>query len=269
MIVESKEVELLFRVIKDTYGYDLESFSSEYSKRRMRSFVEENNLNHICELIPKVLLDHGFFYRLLSHMTVNYTEFFRDPQTFKEMRVTLVPEWHTHPLLKIWHVGCSTGAEPYSLAILMLEEGLLENCIIYATDMNHQILASAQEGSYTLEALKLAERNYHDSGGKQSLRKYFSVSGNHAQISEEIKSAITFAHHNIISDAGFGEMNTILFRNVLIYFNEDYQNKALATVTSSLAKSGYLILGDKESLQLRNVQPHYTKISSHYIYRKI
>lgn len=268
MISEQQEIELLISAIKKIYGYDFNMFSFEYIKKRLREYIDSIGIVHICELTPKILLNTDRFYQLLNFMTISYTEIYRDPELFSYIRSELLPRLKTYPHLKFWHVGCSKGAEPYSLAIMLFEEKLLEKSSIYATDLNHQVLGCARNAKFNMEEVKKGEENYKASGGKNDFYKYFSTEDQNTFIRSDIKNSVTFAHHNIASDSKFGTMNVIFIRNVLIYLQEPAQSTAIDTVTESLSSSGFIIVGNKESLRVPSAQQFYTQTSSPYVYQK-
>ena len=184
----------------------------------------------------------------MQHLSITVTEMFRDPNFYQEIRSRVIPVLRTYPYIKIWHAGCATGEEVYSMAIILKEEGLLERSQLYATDFNHHALILASDGRYTSETVHQYQANYSLSGGKGLLTDYFTCSKRHLQISKELKSNIFFTSHNLVTDSLFGEMNVIFCRNVLIYFNSDLQNRVLNMMSESLVYNGFLCLGAKESL---------------------
>ncbi|MCP5005714.1 MAG: protein-glutamate O-methyltransferase CheR, partial [Planctomycetes bacterium] len=175
----------------------------------------------------------------------------------------------TYPRINIWHAGCATGEEVYSMAILLKEEGLLKRTRIYATDYNNYSLKIAEKGIYPAGNMKLFTKNYIAAGGKESFAKYYQAKYEYAKIKESLKKRITFANHNLIQDKVFTETHLILCRNVLIYFNKELQNKALTLFKDSLIHRGFFILGNKETIDFSNVEKTFEKHSQkERIYRK-
>jgi chemotaxis protein methyltransferase CheR len=181
----------------------------------------------------------------------------------------VVPHLKTYPFVKIWHAGCATGEEAYSMAILLLEEGLKGRFRIYATDINEEVIRKAQEGIYPLQELQHFTRNYQQSGGTGSFSDYYTARYDHAILSASLRENIVFAAHNLVSDTDFGEMNLILCRNVMIYFKQPLKERVLGLFDSSLVPGGFLCLGTKESLDLRKISDRYEAITARMqIYRK-
>ncbi|MDC7125651.1 MAG: hypothetical protein PQJ46_08780, partial [Spirochaetales bacterium] len=164
---------------------------------------------------------------------------------------------------------CSSGQEVYSNAIVLEEEGVLKRCQLYATDFNESILKQAKEGIYPTEAIKLYTENYQKAGGKCSFSDYYQAYYDSAKIKDELKERILFSFHNLATDGVFGEMNMILCRNVLIYFDKELQNKVLRLLSDSLLPGGFLCLGSKESLRFSDLEDQFEEVSpKQKIYRK-
>lgn len=254
------ELQLLLQAIHLKYGYDFKSYSKASIKRRILQRLAQEKLNNLAEMQHKILYDTDFFESLLLELSLNVAEMFRDPQVYAKLRYKVIPELKKFPHLKIWHVGCSTGEEVYSLAILLKEEGLYERAQIYATDMNKQLLKQAKEGIYNIKKLRQYTANYQKSGGLESFSDYYSAHYNHVVMNKSLKEHILFSDHNLATDGVFGEMNLIMARNVLIYFNRELQNRALGLFSDSLPQGGYLCLGLKESIAFADCAKYFQEI---------
>jgi len=194
---------------------------------------------------------------------------FRDPGFYKSLRENVIPILKTDPFIKIWHAGCSTGEEAYSMSILMREEGLHERTTIYATDFNPQVISHAKEGIFSNVLIKEYTANYQLSGGTASFSDYYTSDQNNAIMNQSLKKNIVWANHNLVSDSVFAEVNMILCRNVLIYFDKNLQNKVHELFYSSLINGGILCLGSKESLQFTDLNNKYTEADRrNRIYKK-
>ncbi len=267
---ENIEIELLLKAIDKQYGYDFSHYSRSSLKRRIKNFLSKNKIKIISELIPKLLYDRDFFQLFLYNISVTVTEMFRDPLIYKSIRDMVIQELKHYPFLKIWHAGCATGEEVYSMAILLKEEGLYDRCQIYATDFNNKSLESAKEGIFPLEKIKEYTDNYRKFKGKQTFSDYYHAKYNSAILAHELKTNITFANHNLVTDSVFGEMNFIICRNVLIYFDRDLQSRVLTLFYDSLAENGFLWLGSKESLRFSSVDGNFTALApKEKIFQKI
>ncbi len=199
-------------------------------------------------MIPKIMHDPLFFDLFLQDMSISVTEMFRDPSVFDVIRKKIFTSLKTYSKVNIWHAGCSTGEEVYSMAIMLKEEGLLKRARIYATDFNNQSLAFAEKGIYAANKIKLYTKNYLAAGGKASFSDYYHARYESAIMDDSLRQHITFANHNLIKDQVFAEMHLIICRNVLIYFDQTLQNRVLKLFFDALIHRGFLVLGDKESI---------------------
>ena len=263
------ELNLLFEGIYHRYGYDFRSYSKAHIKRRVLSRLGLSKLDSVTDLLNKVLRDPDFFREFLDDLSINVTEMFRDPEFYLSFRQNIVPKLKTYTYFKIWHAGCSTGEEVYSLAILLHEEGLLDRCQVYATDFNRKVLEIAKEGVYQKDDMAQYERNYLQSGGNNKFSDYYKSMYGSVMFNKELASRIVFADHNLVSDSVFAEVNLIICRNVLIYFEKELQNKVLNLFHESLVPSGILCLGTKESIKFTSVENKFDTIDQKQkIYKK-
>ena len=263
------EIAQLLEAIHFRYGYDFKNYAQASLQRRVLNRVALSNLSCVSDLTAKILHDEAFFELFLKDMSITVTEMFRDPHVFKAIRQQVVQHLKTYPRINIWHAGCATGEEVYSMAILLKEEGLLDRAQIYATDYNNHSLEIARKGIYPAKHIKLYTQNYLASGAKASFADYYSAKYDSAKIDESLKKNITFANHNLMKDQVFAQMHLILCRNVLIYFDKTLQDKVLNLFQESLMHKCYLVLGDKESLEFSRVKPSFEEsYQKEKIYRK-
>jgi chemotaxis protein methyltransferase CheR len=266
---ETLEIDLLLRGIRARYGYDFSHYSHASRKRRLARALSEAKLTRYTELLDLLLHDEGAFDHFLKHMSVTVTEMFRDPNCYRAIREQVVPLLKTYPFVKIWHAGCATGEEVYSMAILLHEEGFLDRARLYATDFNKHSLAIAERGVYPVKAMTSYAENYQAAGGTGEFSDYYSESYGLAKIKDFLKERITFSYHNLVTDGVFGEMNLICCRNVLIYFDKVLQDQVLLKFSESLRHGGFLMLGNKESLNFTAVKPDFEAVDKKQrIYRK-
>jgi chemotaxis protein methyltransferase CheR len=246
---EKIEIDLLLQAIYLKYGYDFKSYAKASIRRRILQRLIRSGLRSIPEMIHKLLYDESFFEILLLDLTVNVTEMFRDPSFFIAFRKTVIPKLKKHDFIKVWHAGCATGEEVYSMGILLKEEGLYEKVRIYATDTNEVVLADAKKGVFPIERMKDYTRNYRKAGGCASFADYYTARYDHAIMDNSLKKNIVFSDHNLVTDSVFGEMDIIVCRNVLIYFNEELQDRVFKLFYESLCPGGFLCLGSKETIR--------------------
>jgi len=266
---EDIEIDLLLEAIYRRYGYDFRSYARASIERRTRQFLTVSGCASIAEMIPKLLRDDQFFSRLVRHFSVAVTEMFRDPHVYRSVREKVVPLLRTWPHFKVWHAGCATGEEVYSLAILLKEEGLYDRATIYATDFNDAVLDTARKGIYAAEKLQEATRSYQQAGGNRSFSEYYHASYDAAAMDAALRERVLFTNHNLATDGVFGEIHLVFCRNVLIYFNRELQNRALNLFTESLVHGGFLCLGTKENLHFTAVCDRYEVVNEKArIYKK-
>lgn len=245
---EVLEMELLLQAVNRHYGYDFSKYSDKVLYRRLSLLLGRTKLQHLSELIPKLLHDPGTMRELLSVMSVTVTEFFRDPPFFATCQEKMIPILRTYPFISIWCAGCATGEEAYSWAILLQEAGLLEKSRIYATDINDVALAQAREGVFSEEVYQTACLNYSDMGGKYHFDRYCQHNYGAIKMQASLQKYITFAQHNLVHDGVFGEMVVVSCRNVMIYFNRDLKSQCVNLFFKSLTNQGFLCLGESEGL---------------------
>lgn len=258
MEVNPGEVDRLLEALFERYGYDFRSYSRASLERRLRQFLSTAGFRSVSGLLPAILDDPRLFARLAEAFSIPVTEMFRDPFFYAALRTEVFPLLRTWPYFKIWHAGCATGEEAYSLAILLREEGLLPRATIYATDFNDAALAIAREGIYDLQKLGPASRNYQQAGGQASLSEHYHARYGAAALDAALKDRITFSNHNLACDHVFGDMHLVFCRNVLIYFDRELQDRALGLFAESLVHGGFLCLGTKEDLRFSR---HFEKFA--------
>jgi len=268
--IEALEIALLLDGVFKRYGYDFRDYSLAHLRRRLRYRLETSGLPNLGAMLHQVLQDRNFFELLLRDLSINVTEMFRDPEIYLRIRTEVVPRLKTWPFVKIWHAGCATGEEVYSMAILLHEEGLLERCQIYATDFNQIALKKAKEGIYDLDQVRLFTSNYQKSGGRESFSDYYTADNNAVILKNWLKKRVVFADHNLVTDSVFSEMQLVACRNVLIYFNRELQERIFQTFHESLCPGGFLWLGSKEALRSSDLTGRFeTLMASEKIYKKI
>jgi len=268
--IDTTEFRDLLLAIRDRYGYDFTDYAESSVKRRIVRFMEMRKLSPLQRLSKIILEDEAVFEELVQEISVTVTEMFRDPLFYKSIREKVVKRLATYPVIKIWVAGCATGEEAYSIAILLKEEGLLDRAIIYATDINQKSLQTAREGIYGLEHMKKYTRNYMLAGGEQSFSEYYIARYNSVLFDKSLRKNIVFSAHNLSTDKSFNEFQLIVCRNVLIYFNQELQNKVIDLFYESLCSFGFLALGNKESLLFTNKKDSFEETDKkEKIYMKI
>jgi chemotaxis protein methyltransferase CheR len=246
---ERLEIELLLEAIHRSHGYDFRGYALASLRRRLWHRVYGEGLATLSGLQERVLHEPGCMDRLLRDLSINVTEMFRDPSFYVALRARVFPILRTHPFIRIWQAGCSTGEEIYSLAIALREEGLLERTRIYATDINVAALERAGAGSFPLERMQRYTENYLRAGGTESFSSYYTATGDSARFDPQLGEGIVLAQHNLVTDGSFNEFHLIVCRNVMIYFGSALQEEVLQLFGDSMMRNGILALGRKESIR--------------------
>lgn len=268
--VADVETHLLLEAVFLRSGFDFRNYAPTFVRRRFLKSVQEEGTKTISGLQERVLHDPEAMERLLLALSVTATSMFRDPTFFRSLREEVVPLLRTYPFARIWVAGCSTGAELYSLAILLKEEAVYDRCQIYATDMNDNVLSKAQAGVFHPSLMQEYTRNYLDAGGTGEFSAYYTARYGNVIMRSSLRDNVTFAQHNLASDGPFNEFNLILCRNVMIYFDKTLQERAHGLLHQSLARFGVLGLGDKESIRSSPHREHYEELNhKDRLYRRI
>lgn len=267
-IVKDGEVEILLNDLLEVYGYDFTNYSRASIKRRINRLFSLDKFPSFAEFRYQVRTDNNYLKRFVEQITVNVTEMFRDPLFYKTLREQVLPHLGTYPFIRIWLAGCSTGEEAYSIAILLKELNLFNKSLIYATDINPDVLEKAGKGMFPLSQMKQYSENYILSGGEKDFSSYYSANYNLAKFDESLKSKMIFSTHNLVSDHSFNEFQLILCRNVLIYFDKDLQGKVFKLFEESLENLGFLALGSKETLRFSPIAGKFKQLDPEKIWRK-
>lgn len=258
--IDQEELRSLLITIRDVYGYDFTQYAEASLKRRLLFFINSRQIKTVHELSQLLLQDEAVFEEFVRNVSVTVTEMFRDPAFYACLRSMVIKRLATYPFIKIWVAGCATGEEVYSIAIMLKEEGLLNRSLIYATDINQHSLHIAKTGIYPMDLLKAYTTNYLKSGGQKDFSEYYVAQYNAALFDKSLRDNVVFAPHNLVSDQSFNEFHLILCRNVLIYFNQELQNKVMNLFYDSLCMFGILGLGNKESLLFTDKQRRFEPI---------
>lgn len=267
---EALEMRLLVEAVYQRFGHDFRDYSPASLKRRLLYAQRQMGVRTLSALQERILHEPDAFHELLQYLTVPVSEMFRDPRYFLALREHVVPVLQTYPSVKVWIAGCSTGEEAYSMAILLLEERLLDRTILYATDINHASLDKARQGIFSLEQVQGFTRNYQQAGGLRSFSDYYTAAYGRALFDKRLRDSITFADHSLATDNVFAETHFVSCRNVLIYFNRRLQDRALGLFHDSLTTRGFLGLGTKETLDFSAYAQRFEPVAkAERIFRKL
>jgi len=206
--LERIEIELLLEGIFRHYGFDFRAYAYASIRRRLWKRIEEEGLSSVSALQERVLHEPEMMEKLLLDLSINVTAMFRDPGFYCTFREHVIPLLRTYPFIRIWHAGCSTGEEVYSMAMLLSEEGLYDRSRIYATDINEVVLQRAKAGIFPLERMQEYTDNYIRAGGKRSFSEYYTAKYGGALFDQSLTKNVVFSQHNLVTDRSFSEFTS-------------------------------------------------------------
>jgi len=261
MTLSDQEVQFFVNTIKNTSGYDFSEYSEKSLKRRLQKILIDNN-SDLLTLINKVKTNKDFLEKIVRDITVNTTELFRDPQIWQTLRYRILPKFSENRNINIWHAGCSTGQEVYSMMILLNELDLLDKAKIFASDLNTDALNAAKKGNYKYrfnigyldnfdKVIKENPYNYEEYNDVP-YSKYFKIDKvtDSIQMNDFLRQKPIFRQHDLVKGGNlyFAKFDLILCRNVIIYFKYSLQNKVFKLFHDHLYTNGYLVLGMHETM---------------------
>jgi chemotaxis protein methyltransferase CheR len=268
--VEALEIDLLLDGLARFWGYDFRQYARASLVRRIRKIIQYEALPSVSALQERLLRDARAMNEFVEKVGVHTTAMFRDPDFYLSLRREVVPLLKTYPFVRIWHAGCATGEEVYSLAILLQEEGLYERSRLYATDLSDGVLERARKGIFPLPAMREYTTAYQAAGGRQEFSSYYMADQKSAIFKQALRANIIFAQHNLAADGVFNEFHLVLCRNVGIYFDEELRARMHKLIYQSLVPLGVMGLGKKESLRYTEFQDRYQELPGEVrLYRKL
>ncbi|GAO41878.1 CheR family methyltransferase [Flavihumibacter petaseus] len=259
-LFRDEEIEMLLNDLLDTWGYDFTGYAHASLRRRISRLYLLRAFPSFAEFRYKLKNDSAFFHEFVEEITVNVTEMFRDPNFYRSISEQVFPWLSTKPFIRIWHAGCSTGEEVYSMAIMLKEANLLHKSLLYATDINPSVLENLRKGLFPMQHMKQYSENYIQAGGRLDFSSYYTAQYEWAKFDEVLHSKMIVSTHNLVSDQSFNEFQLIVCRNVLIYFDKGLQERVLRLFDDSLEKLGFLALGSKETLRFSDLSAGYSQL---------
>ena len=267
---ETLEVDLLLNGVANRYGYDFRGYARSSLTRRIRQAANKEGAPTISALQERVLHDPNAMLRFIERIAVHTTSMFRDADVYQALRRDVIPLLRTYPFVRIWHAGCSSGEEVYSLAILLHEAGIYDRVRLYATDISDAVVERARRGIFPLPSIREYTVAYQSAGGQSEFSDYYETDAHRAVIRHWLRRNVVFSVHNLVCDSVFNEFHLILCRNVMIYFGPELRERVHGVLSSSLGKFGLLVLGKKESLRFSAVASQFHEIGSNLqMYRRI
>lgn len=267
--IDDIDIGLLLQGLRQVYGHDFSGYAGASLKRRLARWLAASPFATWPQAQPAILRDPLLFDSLLQGISVNVSDMFRDPAFFQALRDHVLPQLRARPFATIWHAGCASGEEAYSMAILLHEAGMHGRYRLVATDINEAALRCARAGIFPLKSVQAYTRNYQQSGGSASFADYYTARYGQAIMMAQLRENLVFSRHNLVADGSMGEMNLILCRNVMIYFQAPLKERCARLFDSSLKPGGFLCLGMKERLDGQAAAGGYERFAPLVsIYRK-
>lgn len=236
------DYEYLKKEILALTTIDLNCYKEKQMKRRIDTLIAKNKIVGYDKYVQALKTDKRLFEEFVNYITINVSEFYRNPEQWKILDQTVIPELvgKFGKNLKIWSAACSTGDEPYSLVMALSRHIPLNQIKIYATDLDKQVIAKAKVGLYAEKSIAAVPDDLK--------KKYFTQVGPSYKISDEIKARVEFKEHNLLKDAYPTDYHMIVCRNVLIYFTEEAKDEVFRKYYKSLASGGILFIGSTEQI---------------------
>ena len=275
MSITDSELLQVIQTIRSVSAYDFSEYSEKSLKRRFTRILMDSRFS-TDELLRQLRTQPKFLEDVVKKVTVNTTEMFRDPPIWFSLRSDILAKLAQKPVIKIWHAGCSTGQEVYSMIILLSEMGLLNKTELYATDLNTDAIDVAKKGVYKYK-FNIGYLDNFDKVIRNDInnplivkdipyQKYFDIdkTGDVLKINKELLSKPIFAKHDLVNEPNVFNVtfDLIMCRNVIIYFNYNLQNKIFKLFHTNLAEDGFFMLGIHESI----LGPYSTKFEKRGFY---
>lgn len=220
---------------------DLTAYKRPQMERRINSFMRSAGAGDYKSFLDMIKVDAPLYRKFLEHITINVSEFFRNSNHWDILENQILPMLlKERKEIKVWSAGCSTGEEPYSLAMIFKEKRIPLADKILATDIDQEVLNRAVQGIYSSKASQGIPPLY--------LNRYFLQEGDQYRAKEEIRSMISFKRHDLLRDSFARNFDLILCRNVVIYFTEDTKTRLYQRFTEALNSGGVLFIGSTEQI---------------------
>jgi chemotaxis protein methyltransferase CheR len=241
--ISDEELQSLTAALKSRYGLDFTNYELKSLKRGFARLITKHNLGSLVGLWSRILKDKDFFHSCIDDLLVNLTEMFRNPEIWIKIKDDILPQIKDNIRVKVWHAGCSTGEEIYTMAIVLTQSNLYRKSSVFASDLSTTALSKAMAGRYHQMLWKKYMTSFTQYFPKGSMEGMYSFENDDAVIDESLKKNVTFQRHNLAQDSMDKKFDIIFCRNVMIYFDETLKMKVLTLFHSCLNTGGFLIIG--------------------------
>lgn len=264
--ISDEELKALTGAIKSRYDIDFTNYETKSLKRGFARLISKNGMESLIDLWGKILHDKEFFLSCIDDLTVNLTELFRNPEFWVKLHDEVVEDVKSRSdNLNIWHAGCSTGEEVYSMAVVLEDKKVLHKTKTWATDLSSKALSKAIEGRYSTTLIGKYEKGLINYLPHKKMEDMFKIENHHMIVKDKYKKHIDFHQHNLVQDKVEKKFHIIFCRNVMIYFDEELKTKVINLLYNSLDNNGYLVLGyydviPEESKKMFDIYDSKTRI---------
>jgi len=241
--ISDEELNSLTTAIKTRFGIDFTNYEPKSLKRGFARLIIKHKFGSILGLWQKIMTDRDYFLNCIDDLTVNLTELFRNPEIWVKLHDEILDRYNSKFRINMWHAGCSTGEEVYSMAIVLRDKGILRKSRTLATDLSSTALSKAMEGKYSSMLVEKYEKSFKKYLPKGDIHGCFTEEGKHWKVNHELKKHIEFKEHNLVQDPMDRKFDIIFCRNVMIYFDDALKTKVLKLFHKSLEDRGILIIG--------------------------
>ncbi|WP_019242025.1 MULTISPECIES: CheR family methyltransferase [Bacillus] len=246
--------------VKGLTGIDLQLYKEAQMKRRLTSLYEKKRFKNFYEYYQFISTNKEGLNEFLDRMTINVSEFYRNAKRWEILNNKIMPQLlKENSRLKVWSAACSTGEEPYTLALILSQHLPLSNISILATDIDENVIARAKMGVYHERALNEMPVDIK--------KKHFDKEGEYYRLHDKIKNTVTFKKHNLLADSYEKNFDLVVCRNVLIYFTEEAKDMLYEKFSQSMRKGGIFFVGSTE--QIFSATKYQFEVEDTFFYRKM
>lgn len=243
VVITEEELKSLTDAIHQRHGIDFGCYEPKSLTRRVIRALHIFKMKSAHELWVRILKEHSFIYPFMDEISVGLTSMFRDPVLWKKMKSMLRHEYKTRPSLSIWHAGCSTGEEVYTMGIVLKESQYTGKVTAKASDISMQAMETAKKGEYYHLKIDDYVSNYKEYNPLGSLGNYYTTAGSLSKLDTSLIKHVTFEYHNLITDPFNARYDIIFCRNVMIYFDNNAKRKLFDKFYESLNPGGIFVIG--------------------------
>lgn len=267
--ISDEEFAALTNAIKLRYGIDFTNYERKSLKRGFMRIISKYELGSLVGLWSKVLKDKQFILGCIDDLTVNLTELFRNPEIWTKLKEDILPEFSAKHRIDMWHAGCSTGEEIYTMAFVLSDVGMLFKTRSYATDLSQLALDKAMKAAFPRILFRKYEESFQKYLPLVDINRYFEFEEESVKVKPAFKKHIEFERHNLVQDPVKKKFDIVFCRNVMIYFDETLKMKVLKLFYESLNPGGFFIIGYYDMLPEQHKQYFKLHDPTTRIYRKI